>query len=204
MNVVYRDLKPENLLIEANGYLKLVDFGISKQLDGDITYTFCGTPEYISPEMISNQGHGKAVDWWSLGILMYEMLFGQPPFYSIDIERTYDLILNAEVNIINNRIKVSKDCEDLILRLLDKNPKTRIGSNGIEEIKAHKFFSSVNFEGLLNFEVPAPFTPNVTSNYDINNFPDEFIYEESNDSMIGGDALIKIEKVKSVFDNLFN
>ena len=202
--MVYRDLKPENLLIEANGYLKLVDFGISKQLDGDITYTFCGTPEYISPEMISNQGHGKAVDWWSLGILMYEMLFGQPPFYSIDIERTYDLILNAEVNIINNRIKVSKDCEDLILRLLDKNPKTRIGSNGIEEIKAHKFFSSVNFEGLLNFEVPAPFTPNVTSNYDINNFPDEFIYEESNDSMIGGDALIKIEKVKSVFDNLFN
>ena len=83
-NVVYRDLKPENILINKNGYLKLTDFGFAKQLENEKTYTLCGTPEYLAPEIILNKGHGKAVDWWTLGILLYEMLEGIDPFSDDD------------------------------------------------------------------------------------------------------------------------
>lgn len=202
--LIYRDLKPENILIEENGYIKLVDFGISKQLkNSDKTMTYCGTPEYMSPEMVLGEGHGKSVDWWSLGILMYEMLFGSPPFYDCDIERNYELIVNADLKFINKRIQISWECEDLIRKLLDKNPDTRIGGKrGFVEVKGHPFFSSVNFEGICSMDVPAPFIPMLKDKVDLKYFPEEFINEEVNDSIIDTENQIKVELSKQLFSDL--
>ena len=97
-NIIYRDLKPENILINKNGYLKLTDFGFAKYLDNEKTYTLCGTPEYLAPEIILNKGHGKAVDWWTMGILLYEMLVGIDPFSDDDPMKTYQKIIKGKIN----------------------------------------------------------------------------------------------------------
>jgi serum/glucocorticoid-regulated kinase 2 len=115
---IYRDLKPENILMDDVGYLQLADFGMAKQLKekDEKAMSFCGTPEYLAPEIISGEGHNKAVDWWSFGILIYEMLCGIPPFYNENLEKMYDLIKSAELRF-PKKIKISSDAQDLITKV---------------------------------------------------------------------------------------
>ena len=148
--IVYRDIKPENILIGEDGYLKLIDFGMAKMLKGnEKAMSFCGTPEYLAPEIITGEGHNKAADWWSYGILIFEMLCGIPPFYCENTERMYDLITNAELRF-PKRIQVSENAKDLIKKLLIKQQDKRLGANkGFEEIKTHPFFQGFDFDALL-------------------------------------------------------
>ena len=144
--IVYRDLKPENILMDEQGYLRLADFGMAKKLkDDEKAMSFCGTPEYLAPEIITMEGHDKNADWWSFGILLFEMLCGLPPFYVENLDKMYELIKTSSVKF-PKRINLSEDAKDIIRKLLEKNPKKRLGSqNGIEEIKNHPFFQSIDF-----------------------------------------------------------
>lgn len=182
---IYRDLRLENILIDENGYIKVAEFGLAKKLkDNERTYTFCGAPEYISPEIILGHGHCKSTDWWSLGIVIYEMLYGIPPFYVEYTPKMYELICNCEVFFPRN-IQISSDCQDLILRLLDKNPNTRLGSKrGFNEIKTHSFFSSMNIEAIFNRKITPSFIPQLHGCFDAQYFDEEFTMEDMNTSMM--------------------
>ena len=146
--IIYRDLKPENILIAEDGYLKLTDFGLSKLLEEneDKTKSICGTPDYLAPEMFTKQGYTKMVDWWALGVLIYEMLIGIPPFYSKSNLDLFYAIRNKSVKFPSY---ISKKAKNLIIKLLRKNPNERLGSkNDSEEIKNHIWFSSINWDQL--------------------------------------------------------
>lgn len=200
---VHRDLKLENLLIDETGYLYLTDFGISKCLkERDRTYSFCGTPEYLSPEIIIGNGHGKASDWWNLGILIYEMLYGCPPFYSTNPEYTYDLICYSELKFPVED-KGSEICKDLILSLLDKNQETRLGAkSGFSEIKNHAFFQNLDFAAIYNKRLTAPYIPKTSNKFDVQNFDEEFTNEDLINSVIEDDAAEAINANKSLFENI--
>lgn len=187
--IVYRDLKAENLLLNKAGYVKLVDLGFAKKLNvGEKTWTFCGTPEYVAPEIIMSKGHDEGADYWALGILMFEFLKGRPPFTSTnDQMSTYKKILNGMGGI--KFPPISNDGEDLIKRLCRREPLDRIGyhQGGMEKIRQHKWFGSFDWEGLRLGSLIAPIKPNVKSCTDASNFDkfpkeketvltDEFIY----------------------------
>merc|ERR1712050_716380 len=127
LDVIYRDLKPENILLDHSGHVCLTDFGLSKDLgpDNEDAHTFCGTPEYLAPEIVMNLGHGKAVDWWALGILLYELTVGIPPFYSQNVNEMYRKIQEAPLLFPPN---LSNACKELITKLLERDPKKRLGS----------------------------------------------------------------------------
>ena len=148
--IIYRDLKPENILIGEDGYLELIDFGLAKILKNNEKATsFCGTPEYLSPEIITGEGHNKAVDWWSYGILIFEMLCGIPPFYCDNVEKMYDLITQSELKF-PKKLNLSDAAKDLISKLLIKPQDKRLGSqNGFDDIRYHPFFSNFDFQALL-------------------------------------------------------
>lgn len=199
--IVYRDIKPENILIGEDGYLKLIDFGMAKMLKGnEKAMSFCGTPEYLAPEIITGEGHNRAADWWSYGILLFEMLCGIPPFYCENTERMYDLITNAELRF-PKRIQLSENAKDLIKKLLIKKQDKRLGvEKGFEEIKSHPFFKGFDFDALLAKKLEAPFIPVLKDSLDVGNFDEEFTSEEIATSVIPEGNMELIKRNQDQFD----
>jgi len=167
-NIVYRDLKPENLLIAEDGYMKLTDFGFAKIVEGR-TYTLCGTPEYLAPEILLNKGHGKPVDWWTLGILTYEMQAGIDPFTDDDPMAIYQKILKGKVKFPKN---FDKNCKSLVKHLLTADLSKRFGNlkNGVNDIKNHRWFADLNWDWVMQKKLTAPYKPTVKSPGDTTNF----------------------------------
>ena len=198
--IIYRDIKPENILIGEDGYLKLIDFGMAKILQNDEKATsFCGTPEYLAPEIITGEGHNKAADWWSYGILIFEMLCGIPPFYCDNNEKMYELIMHAELRF-PKKIQVSDNAKDLLKKLLVKKQNNRLGAeNGFAEIRVHSFFSGFDFDALLGKKLKPPFIPQLSGKLDVGNFDQEFTSEDVVTSAIPEKNLEFIERNQDQF-----
>lgn len=173
------DLKPENILLDSNGHVALTDFGLCKEnmTSEAITKTFCGTAEYLAPEVLLGQGYNRSVDWWSLGILIFEMITGLPPFYSENHQQMYRKILYGDVVFPEG---ISPKGRDIISKLLTRDPKNRLGAgpNDAEDIKAEPFFADVNWDKLLKKEIQPPFKPAVESEQDVSNFDPNFTGQE--------------------------
>jgi serine/threonine protein kinase len=167
-NIVYRDLKPENLLLTVEGYLKLTDFGFAKVVEGR-TYTLCGTPEYLAPEILLNKGHGKPVDWWTLGIIIYEMLAGIDPFSDDDPMAIYQKILKGKVRFPRN---FDSSAKSLVKHLLVADLSKRFGNlrGGVNDIKSHRWFTGLDWSSLLNKQLTMPYRPAVRGAGDASNF----------------------------------
>uniref|UniRef100_A0A8C6WKM7 protein kinase C n=1 Tax=Neogobius melanostomus TaxID=47308 RepID=A0A8C6WKM7_9GOBI len=176
--IVYRDLKLDNLLLGTDGYVKIADFGLCKEGMGfgDRTSTFCGTPEFLAPEVLTDTSYTRAVDWWGLGVLIYEMLVGESPFPGDDEEEVFDSIVNDEVRYPRF---LSTEAIGIMRRLLRRNPERRLGSGekDAEEVKKQPFFRNVDWEALLQKKLPPPFVPTIGGKEDVSNFDEEFTTE---------------------------
>lgn len=175
-DIVYRDLKPENILLDANGHIALCDFGLSKAnlTQDDTTNTFCGTTEYLAPEvLLDEQGYTKMVDFWSLGVLVFEMCCGWSPFYAEDTQQMYKNIAFGKVRF--PRDALSTEGRNFVKGLLNRNPKHRLGAkDDAKELMAHPFFADVDWDALCSKRVIPPFKPKLKSNTDTSNFDPEF------------------------------
>jgi len=179
---VYRDLKPENILIDADGHITITDFGLSKEIKPEEgTHTFCGTPEYLAPEVLRAQAHGMAVDWWSLGTLIYEMLTGLPPFYSQNINIMYQKILNGDLRFPSY---VSPEAQSLLEGLLTRDVDRRLGSHSSEDVKKHPFFKDIDWDKLEKKEMVPPYKPKVKDNTDVTQIDTVFTQERAQDSLV--------------------
>ncbi|XP_051515334.1 serine/threonine-protein kinase Sgk1-like isoform X2 [Myxocyprinus asiaticus] len=177
LNIVYRDLKPENILLDSQGHIILTDFGLCKENiePNGTTSTFCGTPEYLAPEVLHKQPYDRTVDWWCLGAVLYEMLYGLPPFYSRNTAEMYDNILNKPLQLKPN---ISNAARHLLEGLLQKDRTKRLGfTDDFNEIKNHMFFSPINWDDLNAKKLTPPFNPNVTGPNDLRHFDPEFTDE---------------------------
>ena len=167
--IAYRDLKPENLVMNSSGYTKLVDFGLAKQLISGKTWTLCGTPDYLAPEIILNEGHDLAVDYWALGVLIFEMVVGAPPFYAEDPMEVYEKILGGNPAMPSF---FTRNLSDLIKKLLRQQQGKRLGNTrgGTAAVIKHKWFSSFDWAGLENADMKAPYKPTIQAKDDVSNF----------------------------------
>ncbi|XP_008192074.1 serine/threonine-protein kinase N isoform X5 [Tribolium castaneum] len=177
--IIYRDLKLDNLLLDTEGYVKIADFGLCKEGMGfgDRTGTFCGTPEFLAPEVLTETSYTRAVDWWGLGVLIFEMLVGESPFPGDDEEEVFDSIVNDEVRYPRF---LSLESIAIMRRLLRKIPDRRLGSSerDAEDVKKQAFFRHIQWDELLHRRVPPPFVPTVHSMEDVSNFDEEFTSEK--------------------------
>ncbi|KAM7014287.1 serine/threonine-protein kinase N2 [Melozone crissalis] len=176
--IVYRDLKLDNLLLDTEGFVKIADFGLCKEGMGfgDRTSTFCGTPEFLAPEVLTETSYTRAVDWWGLGVLIYEMLVGESPFPGDDEEEVFDSIVNDEVRYPRF---LSTEAISIMRRLLRRNPERRLGAGekDAEDVKKHHFFRQIDWHALLAKKVKPPFVPTIRGREDVSNFDDEFTSE---------------------------
>ncbi|XP_012146177.1 serine/threonine-protein kinase N isoform X3 [Megachile rotundata] len=177
--IIYRDLKLDNLLLDTEGYVKIADFGLCKEGMGygDRTGTFCGTPEFLAPEVLTDTSYTRAVDWWGLGVLIFEMLVGESPFPGDDEEEVFDSIVNDEVRYPRF---LSLEAIAIMRRLLRKNPDRRLGSSerDAEDVKKQAFFRHIAWDDLLLRRVKPPFVPVIHSVEDVSNFDEEFTSEK--------------------------
>ena len=173
--VVYRDIKLENLLLDKDGHIKIADFGLCKEnIQGDkTTNTFCGTPEYLAPELLEDNDYGLAVDWWGVGCVLYEMMVGRLPFYNRDQSVLFELILLDQVRFPSS---ISQSAKDFLGGLLTKDPMKRLGGgpNDVEDVKSHQFFASINWSDLEKKRIVPPYKPQVSSSTDTRYFDSEF------------------------------
>ncbi|KAH8104692.1 AGC/Akt protein kinase [Cristinia sonorae] len=184
LDVVYRDLKPENILLDYTGHIALCDFGLCKlnMKDSDKTNTFCGTPEYLAPEILYGEGYNKVIDWWTLGVLLYEMLSGLPPYYDENTDIMYKKILQDPLVFGED---ISPAAQSILTGLLTRDPSKRLGVNGADEIKKHPFFAkNLDFDLLLKKKIQPPFKPSVSSPVDVSNFDTVFTTEAPMDSVV--------------------
>lgn len=171
-NIVYRDLKPENVLLDADGYCVVVDLGFAKEVK-DKTYTLCGTPLYIAPEVILSKGHNKAADIWSLGVLIYEMVYGVTPFYVDGIDQ-----MGLFKSVVRGNVKFpprsDKDVNDLVTRMLHRRAAYRLGclKDGAQDIRDHAFFSGIDFAALNSKTMKSPWKPKLKDPFDTKHFDD--------------------------------
>uniref|UniRef100_A0A8B9L8B0 Ribosomal protein S6 kinase n=1 Tax=Astyanax mexicanus TaxID=7994 RepID=A0A8B9L8B0_ASTMX len=183
LGIVYRDLKPENILLDEAGHIKLTDFGLSKEsVDQDRkAYSFCGTVEYMAPEVVNRRGHTQSADWWSLGVLMFEMLTGTLPFQGKDRNETMNMILKAKLGMPQF---LSLEAQSLLRMLFKRNPANRLGAgpDGVEEIKRHAFFSTIDWNKLYRRELQPPFKPAAGKPDDTFCFDPEFTAKTPKDS----------------------
>ncbi|XP_077107263.1 ribosomal protein S6 kinase beta-2 [Ranitomeya variabilis] len=198
LGIIYRDLKPENVMLSAQGHIKLTDFGMCKEsIHGDsVTHTFCGTVEYMAPEILARKGHNRVVDWWSLGILLYDMLTGSPPFTGNNRKKIIDKILKGKPTFPPY---LTPDACDLLKKLLKKNPAQRLGSGqaDVADIQKHQFFRQIHWDDLLQCKIEPPYKPNLLSEDDASHFgshftrqtpvdsPDAIISESANQAFLG-------------------
>lgn len=175
-NCMYRDLKPENILIDKYGHICITDFGLSKilQSSNEKTYTLCGTPEYMAPEILMNNGYDKTCDWFSFGVLIYQMICGNIPFK----QNESHLGIKVYYQPIRTPTNISYNARDIIEKLLEINPNERLGFNGTDEIKKHPFFANVNFEQIQNKQYKPPFVPHLKNDEDLKYFHQGFVEEK--------------------------
>ncbi|XP_029165384.1 cAMP-dependent protein kinase catalytic subunit beta-like isoform X1 [Nylanderia fulva] len=167
-SLVYRDLKPENIMIQNSGYIRVTDFGFCKMIDGR-TWTLCGTPEYLAPEVILSKGYGKAVDWWSFGVLVYEMNAGYPPFYAHDPMKIYEKIVAGKYKFAHH---FGEELRDILKNILQVDLSRRYGNlkDGSMDIKKHRWFQSIDWIEIYHQKVQPSFIPHCSNNGDASNF----------------------------------
>ena len=174
------------MIINTDGYIKLADFGLAKEgvNDENKAMSFCGTPEYLAPEILEGTPYGKEVDWWNLGVILFEMLTGTPPFYNSDRDRLFRSIRKIEIRY---PIYLSRKSINFLKKIFVK--EGRLGIKGAEEIKSDPFFDGLNWDDVACKKLKPPFTPNLKNNYDTKYIDEEFLMQESKDSFKRGESV---------------